>query len=118
MGARVKSTLILAARNDSVVNYSREVAAFQQDKLAPRRFASVDALGHLFCSDLCWIGEDAGGVVKIAIDHGIEVAKMFRGLGEDGCSYLNKPRGTHYLKPRCGWQFVNYASSAAFEEVL
>merc|ERR1712227_914973 len=65
---RVKSSLMLAARNDTIVNYGFEVAAYTNQTIAPRRFASVDALGHLFCSDLCWIGASAGGIVQIALD--------------------------------------------------
>merc|ERR1712039_935960 len=100
------------------MGYEMELAAFQSMDATPRRFAAVNNLGHLFCSDLCWIGEEAGGVVQIAIDHGIGLARWFRSLGEDGCSYLNDVRGTRFLDPPCGWHFVNYATSAAFEEVL
>lgn len=116
--SRVKSSLVLAARNDTIVEYASEQDAYNKLTLVPRRFASVDALGHLFCSDLCWIGADAGGIVQIALDHGIEVAKAFAALGENGCAYLNKKSGTHYLEPQCGWAFVNYASAGVLEEVL
>merc|ERR1712000_289107 len=86
--------------------------------MGPKRFTSVDELGHLFCTDLCWIGEDKGGIVQIAKDLGISVASAFGGLGTNGCSYLNKPGGPNFLEPECGWQFTNYASAAALEEVL
>jgi len=117
-GTRVKSSLVLAARNDTIVAYDEELAAYDTLKMTPRRFASVDALGHLFCSDLCWIGASAGGIVQIAIDHGIDAAKLFADLGQNGCAYLNAKKGTHYLQPECGWAFVNYASAAALEETL
>merc|ERR1719277_1859545 len=117
-GSRVKSSLVLAARNDTIVDYSEEVKAYADLKLTPRRFASVDALGHLFCTDLCYIGADAGGFVQIAEDHGIRVAYMFGDLGQNGCAYLNKTKGTRFLDPACGWRFVNYATTAALEEVL
>merc|ERR1712048_795658 len=100
---------------DTIASYNVELSAFEKFKELPgqdlRRFASVDALGHLFCSDLCWIGASAGGIVQIAEDHGIEVASKFESLGENGCAYLNKRNATHYLDPECGWQFVNYASA-------
>uniref|UniRef100_A0A7S4LQ75 1-alkyl-2-acetylglycerophosphocholine esterase n=1 Tax=Oxyrrhis marina TaxID=2969 RepID=A0A7S4LQ75_OXYMA len=115
---RLKSTLVLAARNDTIVDYPGEVSAYKNCDVTPKRFASVDALGHLFCSDLCWVGARAGGVVQIALDAGIKVAGAFKSLGQNGCSYLNKTEGTHFLGPQCGWQLVNYASAAAFEEVL
>mmetsp|Transcript_126706 Transcript_126706/g.253230 ORF Transcript_126706/g.253230 Transcript_126706/m.253230 type:complete len:402 (+) Transcript_126706:54-1259(+) len=117
-GKRVKSVLVLAARNDTIVPYPKEIQAYAQVSLVPRRFASVDALGHLFCSDLCWIGASAGGIVQIALDHGISAAKLFSSLGANGCAYLNKKSGTQYLEPQCGWAFVNYASSGVLEETL
>lgn len=117
-GPRVKSTLVLGARNDTIATYRREVGSYENSTVVPRRFASVDALGHLFCTDLCWIGASAGGVVQIAVAHGIKVARFFESLGQNGCAYLNKPDGARFLNPQCGWLFVNYASSAALEEVL
>lgn len=119
---RARSTLALAARNDTIVGYARELASFAKLKGLPgsdlRRFASVDALGHLFCSDLCWIGASAGGMVGIAEAHGIKAARLFGSLGQDGCAYLNKKVGPRFLEPACGWQFVNFASAAALEETL
>lgn len=117
-GERLKSTLVLSARNDTIVGYAGDVKDYENCDASPKRFSSVDALGHLFCSDLCWIGEDAGGIVQIAEDHGIKAAAFAGGLGTNGCSYLNKPTGPKFLEPECGWQFVNYASAAALEEVL
>lgn len=115
-GDRLKSTLVLSADKDGVAH--SQANAYTGCKVTPKRFAEVDNLGHLFCSDLCWIGEDAGGIVQIAKDHGIQAAALFAGLGNDGCSFQNKDKGTHFLEPECGWQFTNYASAAAFEEVL
>jgi len=117
-GSRLKSTLVLTAQNDTIVGYDREYSDYVSCKAAPKRFAAVDHLGHLFCTDLCWIGADAGGVVKIAENHGIWVAKGFEGLGMNGCAYQNPTKGTDFLQPKCGWQFTNYATAAAFEEVL
>lgn len=115
---RVKSSLILAAQNDTIVDYNGEVDAYEKLALSPRRFASIERLGHLFCSDLCWIGASAGGIVQIAIDHGIVVARAFAALGQNGCAYLNKEKGTDYLDPECGFAFVNYASAGVLEETL
>lgn len=117
-GSRLKSTLVLTAENDTIVGYDREYKDYVSCKAAPKRFAAVERLGHLFCTDLCWIGEDAGGVVKVAENHGIWVARGFEGLGMNGCAYQNPTKGTDFLQPECGWQFVNYATAAAFEEVL
>eukprot|EP00756_Hemistasia_phaeocysticola_P019673 Hpha_TRINITY_DN15677_c5_g1::TRINITY_DN15677_c5_g1_i1::g.100025::m.100025 len=117
-GSRLKSTLVLSAQNDTIVNYAGEVRGYHNCKAVPKRFAAVERLGHLFCTDLCFIGEDAGGVVKIAENAGIWVAKGFEGLGMNGCAYQNPTKGTDFLAPECGWQFTNYASTAAFEEVL
>ncbi|CAK0891426.1 unnamed protein product [Prorocentrum cordatum] len=106
----------------AIVGYARELASFAKLRDLPgtdlRRFASVDALGHLFCSDLCWIGASAGGLVEIASAHGIRAASWFQSLGQDGCAFLNREVGSRYLEPSCGWRFVNFASAAALEETL
>jgi len=115
-GTRLKSTLVLSANKDGVAGDQQ--SAYTKSKVSPKRFADVANLDHLFCSDLCWIGVDAGGIVQIAEDHGIAVAALFGGLGTDGCAYLNEKKGTKFLEPECGWQFTNYASAAAFEETL
>lgn len=117
-GSRLKSTLVLSAENDTIVDYTREVKDYENCKASPKRFAAVSKLGHLFCTDLCYIGEDAGGVVKIAENSGIWVARGFEGLGMNGCAYQNPTKGTDFLAPECGWQFTNYVTAAAFEEVL
>lgn len=117
-GSRVKSTLVLSAQNDTIVNYAGEVKGYESSTVVPRRFAAVELLGHLFCTDLCYTGASAGGIVKIAENHGIWVAKGFEGLGMNGCAYQNPTKGTDFLDPQCGWQFTNYASAAGFEEVL
>jgi dienelactone hydrolase len=113
---RVKSTLVLSAQKDGVAGDQR--SSYTKSTESPKRFADVADLGHLFCSDLCWIGADAGGIVQIAEDHGISVAGLFAGLGTDGCAYLNEQKGTTFLQPECGWTFTNYASAAVLEETL
>lgn len=117
-GDRLKSTLVLAAQNDTIVNYASDLRNYHNSKAFPKRFAAAERLGHLFCTDLCYIGASAGGVVNIAFDAGIWTAKAFEGLGSNGCEYLNPTKGTDFLAPKCAWQFTNYATSAAFEEVL
>lgn len=117
-GSRLKSTMVLSAENDTIVNYAGDKRNYENCKVTPKRFAGAERLGHLFCTDLCYIGESAGGVVGIALDAGIWVARAFEGLGSNGCAYLNPKKGTDFLAPHCGWQFTNYATSALFEEVL
>lgn len=67
--------------------------------------------GHLAFSDLCAIGADKGGILKIAQDHGITVSPLIAALAQDGC----KPG---QLAPDLGWHIVNFATSAVLEETL
>ena len=65
----LESTLVLAARNDSICAYKNEVSGYGST-IGKKRFVVVGDAGHLFCSDLCWIGEPQGGIVAIAASHG------------------------------------------------
>ena len=54
---------MLGATNDSVTGGLRAQGPGFDASPAPKRLAMVSDLGHHFCSDLCWIGEDQGGIV-------------------------------------------------------
>jgi hypothetical protein len=90
-GPLLRTTLVLGGANDSVdgrgdwgSNNARKGYG-KATTPAPKRLAGVDLLGHHFCSDLCWIGADQGGIVAIAVRHGILIAEGFKFLANDGC---------------------------------
>ena len=45
----------------------------------PKRLMVIERAGHQFCSDLCWIGRDHGGIADIAERAGVWQAPLFRG---------------------------------------
>jgi alpha-beta hydrolase superfamily lysophospholipase len=61
--------------------------------------------GHMAFTDLCLVGAERGGVLKIAEDSGITVADLLKTLGSDGCGA--QPDGSPYLDIRAGWSVIN-----------
>ena len=117
--SRVKSVVVVAGANDTVVPASRVYNGYlNTPSTIPKRFLSVGSIGHLFPTDLCKIGATKGGIAQIAVDAGIRAATVFRGLSEDGCEYMNEASGPQFVSPECGWLATNYVTSAALEEVL
>lgn len=117
--SRVKSVVVVAGANDTVVPASRVYNGYlNTPSTIPKRFLSVGSIGHMFPTDLCKIGDTKGGIAQIAVDAGIRAATVFRGLSEDGCEYMNEASGPQFVSPECGWLATNYVTSAALEEVL
>ena len=111
---RLRSTLVLGATNDSVTGGLSSQGPGYNSSPAPKRLALVSDLGHHFCSDLCWIGADDGGIVAIALRHGILIAGALKGLANDGCHFANPA----FALPELGWRFNHYAASAVLEGEL
>ena len=139
VGPMLRSTLVLGGEEDGIVAYRRQQSGYE-DSPAPKRLVGIARAGHLWCTDLCWIGEEDGGIVQIAIEydaaapvgdarckvltrdvpcasaaprcsHGIYMAYLFQKLGTDGC-------GEDNVKNHAAWNITNYAISAAQEAVL
>ena len=109
-GAALQSTLILGATDDGIASYSGQVSGYGSSP-QKKRLVGLSKAGHLAFSDLCAIGKDKGGILQVAIDHGIMVNPLIATLAKDGC----KPG---QLAPEKGWAIVNAATSAALEETL
>ncbi len=109
-GAALQSTLILGAADDGIASYSGQVSGYASSP-KKKRLVGLASAGHLAFSDLCAIGKDKGGILQVAIDHGITVNPLIATLAKDGC----KPG---QLEPEKGWAIVNAATSAALEETL
>lgn len=50
-----------------------------------KRYVSIAGAGHLAFSDICLIGRERGGVLRIAQDAGIEISDLVVTLATDGC---------------------------------
>ena len=109
-GSALKSTLAMGGMSDGINNYSNVQSGYSQSP-AKKRLVGLSNAGHLAFSDLCYIGRDQGGLLKIAEDHGIMVNFLISTLAQDGC----KPG---QLMAERGWQIIDYATSAVLEETL
>jgi acetyl esterase/lipase len=109
-GAVLTSTLILGGMDDGVAKYTGQQSGYTSSPKR-KRLVGLSAAGHLAFSDLCFVGRDQGGLLQIAIDHGITVPALVSTLGKDGCN-------PGQLPPEKAWPIVEYASAAALEETL
>lgn len=109
-GASLRGTLILGAMDDAVVAYTQQQQGFEASP-APKRLVGLTGAGHLAFSDLCALGREQGGILQVAIDHGIEVNPLIAALAQDGCKEGQLPHER-------GWAIINHATAAALEEHL
>lgn len=104
-----KSNLFMWGAADGVAK-SSSIATSYEKQPSPRRSIGLKDAGHLAFTDLCAIGAERGGVLKIAADHGVAVAPLVEQLASDGCG--NQPTGPAYLSPAAGWKIVNHFVTA------
>lgn len=108
-GAALKSTLILGAQADKVVQYSGQQNGFMSSP-APKRLVGIANAGHLAFSSLCSLknanGED---FVEIATANGVCGAMFASFLFDCDPAYTPDPTG---------WEIVNYTTAAALESTL
>jgi dienelactone hydrolase len=108
--------ILFGGKDDQVIPWSRQERAFAQATATGTAATGVflvglERAGHVAFSDICAIGRDRGGMLKIAIDHGVKVPPILASLGRDGC-------GAKALPAEEGWAVVNLASTAVLEEAL
>ena len=108
---RGKSSLYVAGTNDGVVS-TAGIRSFYETVPAPKRFVTIDGVGHLNAmSDICEIGAGGGGVVKLAQDAGLPVPAQLAKLGTDGCfapNYKSRkvwPITRHFVVAQLRWAF-------------
>ena len=110
----LRSTLVLGAYNDSEVPPKTHAVPGYATSRPPKRIVVGANMGHQAFSDLCYIGEDQGGIVGIGERHGIWEAFLFAPLAVDGCSFHD----ARWFEPQKNWKLIEYASSAVLEETL
>jgi hypothetical protein len=109
-GSFLESTLVMGGEDDGVAPFSGQQNGFSGSNPVKRLVGLANA-GHLAFSDLCFIGRDAGGLLTIAQNNGIQVNPLISSLARDGCE-------AGQLEAERGWQIINFATSAALEETL
>jgi alpha-beta hydrolase superfamily lysophospholipase len=83
--APIEVELVAIAGTRDVLTTPASIKAYVERGQAPRRYVSIAGAGHLAPSDLCVIGREAGGILKIAQDAGLPVNGLLRGLATNGC---------------------------------
>jgi len=110
-GQYIKSVLIMGAEDDRITPYSGQVSAYDSSDAALTRLIGIKNSGHMAFTEICTLLEDQGGILAFAKNHGVPVPQIFETLGTDGCD----PSQT---LPEDGWEIINYAATAVFEETL
>ncbi|MCC6997629.1 MAG: hypothetical protein IT370_23630 [Deltaproteobacteria bacterium] len=78
--------LVMGGTGDEIANIGTAMDNFAKlPEGVGKRFVGIKDAGHLAFADICAIGRDQGGVLKIAADHGIMVPQILITLGSDGC---------------------------------
>lgn len=110
----VQSTLVLGGMEDGVVPYKRQQDGYKSSP-KPKRLVGLKKAGHLAFSDLCELGREQGGLLKIASDNGVKIPDAFGSLidtlATDGCK-------EGQLASAKGWEIIHFVSSAVLEETL
>ncbi len=113
-GGYVESTVVIGGMADSIVAYSSQRSGYTSSP-QPKRLIGLAKAGHMAMTSFCPIGEDEGGIIQAAKNAGVRFNPLFEGmispLASDGC-------GPNSLPAEKGWEIINYATSAAFEEIL
>ena len=108
-GAALRSTLVLGAQSDKVVDYGSQQSGYASSP-APKRLVGISNAGHLAFSSLCSLANaDGQDFVEIATEFGICGAQFASALFDCVDTYTPDPTS---------WAITNYASSAVLEETL
>lgn len=109
-GAALRSTLVLGAMEDAIVQYGSQKSGYDSAALS-KRLVGLEGAGHLAFSDLCTLAADQGGILQVALDYGVDVPGFLIPLASDGC-------GDGFLAPEIGFAITNAATAAALHETL
>lgn len=71
----------------------------------PARLLLVEGAGHLAFTDICLIGRERGGVLRIAQDAGVELDELLITLATDGCQ-------AEALPAEAAWPAINHFTVA------
>lgn len=108
-GDALQSTLIMGGTADAIVEYAEQVMGYASSP-APKRLVGIENAGHLAFSEICSVTNDAGDdLLTIASENGVCGANFATALFQCSPDLIPDERA---------WEIVDYATSAAFEEVL
>lgn len=108
-GAALRSTLVLGAQSDQIVDYGSQQSGYASSP-APKRLVGISNAGHLAFSSLCSLANADG-------QDFVEIAGEFEICGAQFASALFDCVDT-YTPDATSWAITNYATSAVLEEAL
>lgn len=108
-GGALVSTLVMGGTADSIVAYSQQQGGFASSP-APKRLVGIENAGHLTFSQICSLTNAAG-------DDLLEIAEANGVCGAQFAGFLFQC-SPDLIADATGWEIIDYASSAAFEETL
>ncbi len=78
--------LLLSGTLDQLATPVQVADLYERDVIAdPKRWVAIAGAGHLAFSDICVIGRERGGVLRIAQDAGVPLDDLLVRLATDGC---------------------------------
>ncbi len=110
-GDDLQSIMVMGAYQDSVIDYSGQVASFEQSSAAKKRLVGVANAGHMLFSEICAVKQPEGGIFAVAEIYNVKVPSIIKRFASDGCSLDQIP-------PNTGIDLVTFVTTAAFEETL
>lgn len=100
---RIKSAMLMGGIEDNTASWSSVQSAYNSTRVRNKRLVGIPDAGHMVFTNIC------EQVLK-AEDYGVDLSLM-ESVANDGC-------GDDYIDEQLGWEIVNYATTAVFEEIL
>jgi len=103
--------LLMGGDNDEIAFPETVSRTFEDSDNEQARYASIGGAGHLAFSDICVIGRERGGVLRIAMDAGLMISDLVVTLATDGC-------GPDDLPVEDAWPVIRHYTTATLREAL
>lgn len=103
--ALISPELVAISGTRDTVTSASSIRGYINRAANPRRYIAIKDAGHLAPSDLCVIGRERGGILKIAQDSGISINTLLRSLANNGCTQRD-------LRVERAWPILTHMSVA------
>ncbi|MFZ4586152.1 MAG: alpha/beta hydrolase family protein [Acidimicrobiia bacterium] len=100
-----KPVMFIAGSADQIIPSQSVVDSYNALTNAPKRLVLIMGAGHLAFSEICEIGKERGGILKIAQSNGVALSDQVIRLGSDGC---NPPD----VAPTAAWPVIDNFTTA------
>ncbi len=98
-----KSVMLMGGMLDNAAKWSLMQSAYNLTTVGKKRLVGIPNAGHMVFTNLCESVAKAG-------EYGFDLSGL-EAIANDGC-------GSSYINQKLGWEIINYASTAVFEETL